>query len=145
MKVLVTIGPISKTQLRTVLIAYLYNRNLDQLSSMKLIKLMTELAYSRKFKQWKNCNNYCGHPGGNLIVPFYIHIFEKNTVYCCFTILEFTLWCGSLWLMKLFNTCIVQLVHVTHYTIAICIDNWLPSEINWSGLNCLDVEFCWTL
>ena len=57
---------------------------------------------------------YCGHPGENLIVPFYIHIFEKNTVYCYFTILEFTLWCGSLWLMKLFNTCIVQLVHVTH-------------------------------
>ena len=36
MKVLVTIGPISKTQLRTVLIAYLYNRNLDQLSSIEV-------------------------------------------------------------------------------------------------------------
>ena len=47
-------------------------------------------------------------------MPFYIHIFEKNTAYCCFTILELTLWCGSLWLMKLLTTCIVQLVHVTH-------------------------------
>ena len=80
MKVLVTIGPISKTQLWTV-IAYLNNRNLDQLSPKTWIILMTELAYSRKFKQWKNCNNYCGYPGGNLIVPFYIYIFEKNTAY----------------------------------------------------------------
>ena len=32
MKDIVTIGPISKTQLTTALIAYLYKRNLDQVS-----------------------------------------------------------------------------------------------------------------
>ena len=56
----------------------------------------------------ENCNNYCEHPGGNLQVPF-----EKNTVYCYCTILEFTL---------LFI--IMMMYNVTHtHTIAICIDN----------------------
>ena len=42
----------------------------------------------------------------------------------------------------LFNTCIV---HVTHTnTISIYIDNLLPLEMNCSGLNCLDMGFCWS-
>ena len=53
---------------------------------------------------------------------------------------------NMMWLIvadqKLFYTCIV---HVTHtYAIAIYIDNLLPSEMNCSGLYCLDTGICWT-
>ena len=71
------------------------------------------------------------------------HLWEK---YCVLLLHNSWIHINMMWLIvadqKLFNTCIV---HVTHtYTIAIYIDNLLPSEMNCSGLNCLDMGFCWT-
>ena len=80
MKDLAIIGPISKTQLRTVLIAYLYNRNCDQYSSFTIVSVsdfrtreIPPVCAWRRCKQSPRCNS-------TVHIRFLAYLTERNRV-----------------------------------------------------------------